>query len=46
MGPEGYIYAIGGFGGSDEAKCESLSSVERFNIDRGVWEVIEPMNVK
>ena len=44
LGPEGYIYAIGGFGSSGGVASESLNSVERFNFDKGVWELIGSMN--
>lgn len=46
VGPEGYIYAIGGFGGTTSQQSDSLSSVERYNTDRGVWEEIGGMNEK
>jgi len=35
MGPDGKIYAIGGYGGSQNT-C--LSSVERFNLQTREWE--------
>ena len=37
MGPDGKIYAIGGYGGGDNS-C--LSSAERFDFSTGVWELI------
>lgn len=44
LGPEGFIYAIGGYGSSGGVSSESLNTVERFNFDKGVWEIIGPMN--
>jgi len=46
LGPEGYIYAIGGYGSSGGVSSESLNTVERFNFDRGVWESVGNMNEK
>jgi len=42
IGPDGKVYAIGGYGGSDST-C--LKSVERFNFQTGEWEKIADMNV-
>mgnify|MGYP002370754248 FL=1 len=44
LGPEGYIYAIGGYGSSGGVASESLNSVERFNCDKGDRELIGSMN--
>ena len=41
MGPDGKIYAIGGYGGGDNS-C--LSSAERFDSHTGKWELIASMN--
>jgi hypothetical protein len=41
LGPDNKIYAIGGYGGGDNA-C--LSSAERFDLATGKWELIAPMN--
>ncbi len=41
LGPDNKIYAIGGYGGGDNA-C--LSSAERFDPDTGKWELIAPMH--
>jgi influenza virus NS1A-binding protein len=41
LGPDNKIYAIGGYGGGDNA-C--LSSAERYNVTTGKWELIAPMN--
>ena len=40
FGPDGRIYAIGGYGGGDNS-C--LSSAERFDFTTGLWELITPM---
>lgn len=40
LGPDGFIYAIGGYGGGDNS---SLSSVERFNPETQKWELIAPL---
>ena len=40
IGPDGRIYAIGGYGGGDNS-C--LQSAERFDFDQGRWELIAPM---
>ena len=40
LGPDNKIYAIGGYGGGDNA-C--LSSAERFDPSTGKWELIAPM---
>jgi len=40
LGPDGRIYAIGGYGGGDNA-C--LASAERFDKSTGKWELISPM---
>jgi influenza virus NS1A-binding protein len=40
LGPDNKIYAIGGYGGGDNA-C--LSSAERYDTDTGKWELIAPM---
>jgi hypothetical protein len=40
MGPDGRVYAIGGYGGGDNS-C--LSSAERFDFSTGKWELIAAM---
>ena len=40
LGPDNKIYAIGGYGGGDNA-C--LTSAERYDPDTGKWEIIAPM---
>jgi len=40
MGPDGRIYAIGGYGGGENS-C--LASAERFDLKTGKWELIAPM---
>ena len=40
LGPDGRIYAIGGYGGGDNT-C--LSTAERFDFKTGKWEMITPM---
>lgn len=40
IGPDGSIYAIGGYGGSDN-KC--LTKSEMFNITTGKWELLPEM---
>lgn len=42
IGPDGKIYAVGGYGGQSN-NC--LSSVERFNIQTKEWEQIAPLNI-
>jgi hypothetical protein len=42
IGPDGKIYAIGGYGGPDST-C--LKSVERFNFQNFEWEKVADMNV-
>lgn len=46
LGPEGYIYAIGGYGSSGGVSSESLNTVEWYNFDKGMWELIGSMNEK
>lgn len=46
IGSEGYIYAIGGYGSSGGISSESLNTVERFNFDKGIWEMVGSMNEK
>jgi len=41
IGPDGKIYAIGGYGGTDN---QCLSSAERYDPVTGKWEVIAPLN--
>jgi N-acetylneuraminic acid mutarotase len=41
LGPDGKIYALGGYGGGENS-C--LSSAERFDFTSGKWEIIAPMN--
>jgi len=40
IGPDGMIYAVGGYGGGDNS---SLASVERFNVHSQKWELIAPL---
>ena len=41
VGPDGMVYAIGGYGGPANT-C--LSSVERFNQTTQEWETVAPLN--
>lgn len=43
VGPEGYIYVIGGYGG-EPGKSTCLNTVERYNFDKQIWEFVSPMN--
>jgi N-acetylneuraminic acid mutarotase len=53
FGPDGKIYAIGGFGGgsqlegagvaTDDQQCVCLKEAERFNFDTQQWEWLPPM---
>jgi influenza virus NS1A-binding protein len=52
FGPDGKIYAIGGFGQatdaedggkSDEQSCLCLKEAERYNFDTEQWEMLPPM---
>lgn len=40
LGPDNCLYALGGYGGSDNS---SLSSAERFSFVTGKWELLAPM---
>jgi len=40
LGPDGKIYAIGGFDGK-----QCLKAAERFNLQTGKWEMIAPLQI-
>lgn len=40
IGPDGKVYAIGGYGGADN---QVLNSAERFDFNTNKWEMIAPM---
>lgn len=42
VGPDGKIYAIGGYGGPTNSSC--LRSVERYDIVKNKWEQVASMN--
>lgn len=38
MGPDGQLYAIGGYGQKDDHLPECLNSAERFNFETESWQ--------